>query len=222
MATKVKTADEAEVISITRPKMVTVGIRIVGTSPYMQLKFSEKVKNQIMDKQAAGSVSSKGSLKKARDFDADFRAAQHVSDEGWNGIPAPAIRNACIDVCRMVGYKMTHARMSLFVVPDGFDAESGTPLIRIDGDPPERVDMHVRNATGVVDIRARPVWRNWSAVVTLRFDADQFTTEDVVNLLSRAGMQVGIGEGRNFSKKSNGIGFGEFAVDTDYVAVSSE
>ena len=36
--------------------------------------------------------------------------------------------------------------------------------------------------------------------------------EDVANLIMRAGMQAGIGEGRPFSKESAGIGYGLFEV----------
>jgi hypothetical protein len=46
----------------------------------------------------------------------------------------------------------------------------------------------------------------------LRWDADQFSVNDVMNLLSRAGVQVGIGEGRPFSKNSNGMGWGTWEV----------
>jgi hypothetical protein len=44
------------------------------------------------------------------------------------------------------------------------------------------------------------------------YDADQFTLEDVSNLLARAGMQVGIGEGRPDSKMSAGMGWGTFRI----------
>jgi hypothetical protein len=72
--------------------------------------------------------------------------------------------------------------------------------------------MTTRNATGVVDVRARPMWRRWQLNVRIKYDSDQFTASDVVNLVARAGQQVGIGEGRPFSKSSNGIGFGTFEV----------
>ena len=66
---------------------------------------------------------------------------------------------------------------------------------------------------GSPDIRARPMWREgWEAVVRIRFDGDQFTTSDVANLLARAGMQVGVGEGRPDSSKSAGMGWGLFRV----------
>ena len=46
----------------------------------------------------------------------------------------------------------------------------------------------------------------------LKWDGDQFTPTDVVNLLSRAGQQVGIQEGRPDSKNSAGMGWGTFEV----------
>lgn len=203
----------ARVVTISPPNMQEIHVRIVGRAPYMQAKFSEKARQAMMSKQAAGSTARKGAKREARDFDADFHAAQHRSGEGWAGIPAAALRNACIDACRMVGFQMTRAKMSLFVEPDGFDVSDGTPLVKLVADEPERTEMATRNATGVVDIRIRPMWRVWGALVRLTFDADQFTHTDVVNLLSRAGLQVGIGEGRPFSKSSAGLGFGLFDVE---------
>lgn len=203
---------EPQQITITPPHLQTLHIRIEGVAPYMQAKFSEKSRQAMMTKQAAGSVAKKGTKREPRDFDADFVAAQHRSAEGWAGIPAAALRNACIDACRMVGFQMTRAKMSVFIEPDGFDVGDGTPLVRLDAAEPERTEMATRNATGVVDIRIRPMWRQWGALVRLTFDADQFTGQDVTNLLARAGLQVGIGEGRPFSKSSAGLGFGLFRV----------
>ena len=65
---------------------------------------------------------------------------------------------------------------------------------------------------GEMMIAARPMWREWSADVTVTFDRDQFNEEDVLNLLCRAGLQVGIGEGRHDSRKSHGMGWGTFEV----------
>ncbi len=206
-------ASEAASLTISPPNLQTLEFRIVGEAPYMQAKFAEKAKQAMMAKQAAGSVARKGQKRDARDFEADFRAAQHRSSEGWAGIPAAALRNACIDACRMVGFQMTRAKMSVFIQPDGFDAGDGTPLVRLLADEPEMTEMATRNATGVVDIRVRPMWREWSAMVRVTFDADQFTGSDVTNLLARAGLQVGIGEGRPFSKSSAGMGFGLFRVE---------
>lgn len=202
-----------EVVTIAPPKFRTITVRITGAAPYMQARFSAKAMLSMMDKMAAGSTAKSKKQREARDFDEDFRQSMHVSTDGWVGIHAAALRNASIDVCRMVGFKMTHARMSIFIEADGLDFVDGTPLVRLIAGDPEVTKLAVRNQTGVLDIRVRPLWREWSADVRVRFDEDQFTVSDVVNLLSRAGQQVGIGEGRPFSRQSNGLGFGLFTVE---------
>jgi hypothetical protein len=201
-------------MTISPPKFRTVAFTVEGTAPLMQARFSAKAMNMMKSKMLEGSTAKKGKNRAARDFDDDFQQAMHVSSQGWVGVPAAAFRNACIDVCRMVGFKMTHAKMSIFVEADGLDQVDGTPLVRLIADEPERTEMPVRNATGVVDIRVRPMWREWSLNVRIRFDEDQFKLADVLNLLARAGMQVGIGEGRAFSRESNGTGCGFFRVST--------
>ena len=184
---------------------------IEGTAPYVQARFSAKAMQAMMSKMAAGSTAGKSRGKAARDFDDDYRQAMHISTDGWHGIPAGAFRQAMISACRLVGFKMTLAKLSVFVHADGFDSIDGVPLIKLEGQP-ERVDMAVRNQTGVADIRVRPMWRTWRATVRVRYDADQFTLQDVTNLMQRVGMQVGIGEGRPDSRESAGLGWGTFRL----------
>jgi hypothetical protein len=186
----------------------------VGTAPYVQLKFSEKAKGMMRAKMEAGSQATKNRKKEARDFEEDFRQALHVSEEGWHGIPAGAFRNAMVSACRLVGFKMTLAKLTVFVEADGIDKHEGTPLVRIDGDP-EMVVHHVRNATGVADLRVRGMWREWAATVRVRFDHSQFSVTDVTNLLMRVGAQVGIGEGRPDGKQSAGMGWGMFRLEEE-------
>lgn len=208
MAKKVVT----ESIAISPPNFQEFHCTISGTAPLLQARFSAKSMQAMMEKMEAGSTAKKGNKRKARDFDDDFEQAMHKSTDGWVGVPAAALRNACIDVCRMVGFKMTHAKMSIFFLSDGYDLVDGQPLIKLDAGTPERTEMATRNATGVADIRVRPMWREWNLHVRIRYDADQFTPSDIANLLLRAGEQVGIGEGRPYSKSSNGMGYGTFVI----------
>ena len=206
-----------EHVTIAPPNFQELHLTIRGTAPYVQERFSNKAIDAIMDKQKAGSTAKKGTQRKARDFEQDYQDAQHISEEGWHGIPAPNFRNAAIDACRAAGFVMTRAKMSIFILSDGIDRADGSPLVRINGEP----QIHIaptRNATGVCDLRARPMWRSWSALVRILYDGDQFTATDVINLLARAGTQVGIGAGRPFSKNSNGLGWGTFEIVTDSVA----
>lgn len=205
-----------ETVTIKEPNFQEAVFRIRGLkgSPYVQAKFSAKAKAAIRDKMTSGARSRKGQAREARDFQANYEGAKHYSRDGWIGLPAPAFRNACISACRLVGFKMTLAKLALFVVADGVDSDDGTPLVRIHGEP-RMHEAHVRNATGVVDLRVRPMWEDWYADLRIRWDADLFTVTDITNLLMRVGQQVGIGEGRNDSKSSTGQGWGLFDVELE-------
>jgi hypothetical protein len=204
-------------VTITAPNMQVAEFEIGGTAPLVQNKFSKKAKDEIKGKQELGSVGTKGKKREPKDFKKAYEEAMHISEEGWHGIPAPAFRAALIRACKLVGFEMTMAKCCLFCEPDGFDADEGTPLVKIIGKPRYH-ESCVRNATGVVDLRARPMWRTWSAKVRIKYDADQFSLTDVANLMSRAGQQVGIGEGRPFSTKSHGMGWGTFEIKKEKAA----
>jgi hypothetical protein len=199
-------------VVISPPNFITADFTVRGVAPYVQLKFSEKAKRQLMENMASGQKAKKGKKREPRDFEDDYKAAQHISEEGWIGIPAPSFRNAMISACKIVGFHMTKGKIAVFVEPDGFDAEDQTPLVRIYGEPEMRID-HVRNQTGVVDLRVRAMFKEWYANVRIRLDADLFSVSDISNLLARAGLQVGIGEGRPDGKKSNGMGWGLFEIE---------
>lgn len=208
-ATAVKSATQSVVI---KPAQIReIHFKLIGTAPLVQARFSAKAMQAMMTKMAAGPQAKNTRAKEARDFDADYANAMHIGTDGKQGIPAGAFRQACISACRLVGFKMTLAKLSIFIEADTFDRVDGIPLIHFEGKP-ERIDMAVRNATGVADIRVRPMWREWSANLRVRFDADQFSQTDITNLIVRVGQQVGIGEGRPDSRESAGLGWGTFKV----------
>ena len=198
-----------EKVQITAPKIRTLRVRIKGTAPFVQLRFSEKAQKAMLDKQLNPVAKKRGGQREAKNPDELFEGAMYRTVDGEYGIPASSFRNAMIRACSLVGYKMTQAKMSIFIKADGVDAFDGTPLVFINGTP-EPVMHPVRNATGVADIRVRAMWREWEADLVIEYDADQFQEEDVANLLLRAGIQVGVGEGRPSSKNSAGMGWGTF------------
>ncbi len=203
-------------IKISAPNIREAKFLIRGTAPLVVHKFSAKAKALIRQKQEAGSLANKGKSKSAKDFEEVFQGARHISTEGWDGIPAAAFRAGIISACRLVGFKMTLAKLSIFVAADGFDETEGTPLVRIlSPAEPERNESMVRLATGVCDISVRPMWRYWGAELRIQYDADQFTADDVRNLLARVGAQVGVCEGRPDSKSSAGCGWGTFELVTE-------
>lgn len=198
-------------ITIAPPDMRRVQFRIKGVDPYMQLRFSMKAQKIMLDKHKEGGAARSKRTRAAKDVDADYEGAMYRLPDGGYGIPAAAFRQACISACRTVGFKMTVAKLSLFIIQDGLDSFDRTPLVRLTGKP-EMSIMPVRNATGVADMRVRAMFPEWSATVTVEYDAGQMTLVDLSNLMARAGLQVGVGEGRPDSKNSAGIGMGRFKV----------
>lgn len=203
-----------EVIRVSKPNMKTIRLHLVGTAPYLQCRFPQKAINAIRAKHVAGDKGNKGKKKihDARDFHADYLGSMHKISDTEYGIPAAAFRAASIRACKLVGLEMTMAKLTLFVVPDGYDVLDQTPLVKITVGKPQQHEMMGRNDNGSVDIRVRAIWPKWEADLTIRFDQDQFSTTDIVNLVARVGAQVGVGEGRPDSKNSAGMGMGLFDV----------
>lgn len=208
-----KKKDQQQQAVISPPNLVVATFLVVGTSPLVIHKFSKKAQEQMMADQEAGDTKKSKNKRQPKDFEALYEAAKYVSPEGWCGIPATAFRGSLISACRIAGFVMTRAKLSLFVIADGVDKETGYPIVRITKGEPEMHVAPARNDNGSIDLRSRPMWREWQCDLMIRYDADQFTLNDVANLLRRAGEQVGICEGRNDSKKSlTGMGWGSFMI----------
>lgn len=206
--------DREEIVHIPAPNFGSTTLRLIGTSPLVINRFSAKALETMRVKQEGGSRSKKGTKRDPKDFQAVYEGARHKSAEGWDGVAAGAFRAGMISACRLVGFKMTLAKLSLFVEADGFDVVDGTPLVRITKGEPKYVEHFVRPEMGGVDIRPRPMWaEGWEIELRVRWDEDQFSLTDVINLMMRVGQQVGIGEGRPDSPKSTGMMWGLFRVE---------
>lgn len=200
-------------VQISAPDFRSIQLSIRGTAPLVINRFSAKAMQQMQETQEAGSTARSKKIRQPKDFDALFEDAKHVSDEGWEGIHAASFRNAAISACRACGFKMTHAKLAFSVIQDGFDRIDGAPLVKLIEANAEKWIAPTRNATGVIDLRSRPMYRTWKANLRIRFDAGMLTESDIVNLIARVGVQVGIGEGRPDSKNSAGLGFGLFEIE---------
>ena len=213
-ATKTKKKEPAisGLTSISEPDFQTVKIKIEGTTPLVMNRFSAKAMDEMKATQQAGSTSRSKKTREAKDFEALFEGAKHKSSEGWEGIHAASFRNGAISACRAVGFKMTHAKLAFRVIEDGWDVADGAPLVRIIGGEAEQWVAPVRNATGVIDLRSRPRYNEWGAILTIQYDTGMLSQTDIVNLIARVGKQVGIGEGRPDSKQSAGLGYGLFNI----------
>lgn len=201
-------------VTITPPKFQRTSVAIKGTAPFLSNAMSSAARAKMREGQEMGTAN-RGMKRKRdpKDFNAQFKGSLHVSRDGWYGIPCSAFRGAMIEACKTVGFPMTRAKLFLFIEPDGWDADTGEGLVRIEGTPvqDERIG---KLATGVADILTRARFDEWSAVVQIKWDSESLQAVDVVNLLARAGIHVGVGAGRPGSSNSAGIGMGTFEIET--------
>lgn len=201
-----------ENVTIKQANIQEASFDLTGTAPLVIHRMSMKYQRELEQKMANGG---KGARKPEREpvvLEDIFNAARYTSAEGWDGIHAGAFRAAMVSACRLANFKMTIAKLSIFIIADGWDeTEPQIPLVRIYGKPVLQKDM-ARTSTGDPVLSVRPAYHNWQIKLRIRYDADQFKMVDIANLLQRVGLQVGIGEGRPDSKKSCGMGWGTFSI----------
>jgi len=206
-------AKRGETATIKRLNEKTASFILMGTTVYVQNKFSSKARQQLHDAHAAGSTAKSKNKKEVKDFQAMYEASIHRDEDGRTGIPVIALRRAIIRACKLAGYVMADAKVGIFVEPDGFDPDDFQSLFHFTKGEPEYFESMVRVGQNKPDIHPRGLWRpGWEAVARIRFDGDAYTLNDIGNLLYRAGKQVGIGEGRPDSRFSAGMGWGLFDI----------
>jgi hypothetical protein len=211
-------ADNGEIatrshVTITAPNFERGTFRINGTAPLVICRFSKKAIDAIAATQSEGTTATSKRKRKKVDPQQQFADARYYHTAGWEGFQASAIRNAMISACRVVDIKMTLAKLCVFCEPDGYDKlQPQIPLVRIHGTAAMQQDQVRNRNSGQFSVTTRAVYHQWSADVTIKWDADRFTLSDVANLLARVGQQVGIGCGRPDSKESAGMGWGLFDV----------
>ncbi len=178
-----------------------VTIPIIGISPLIIHAWSEKAKKMIADKQAGKAKNKKHEI---RDPEDDFEQAKHISEDGWEGLPAAAIKAAMIRGAKMVGMVMKDTQAAFFV---NADCEK-TQLVRIHGDSRMRTDM-VRVGMGAADIRYRPEYPEWYIELNIDFNEGLISIDQLHQIVKAAGYGNGLGEMRPEKGKFN---YGRFKL----------
>lgn len=199
-----KAATEKKVITIQSLKLETVTVPIKGIMPLIVHNWSEKAKRQMLEKQMAGKNAPKAK-KEPKDPHADYMSSLYPLPSGNGyGFPASGFKASIVASCRMFeGLPMVLAKVAIRV--NGY-------LVKIEGKHRMREDT-VRLESGVADLRYRAEFPEWSANLSITFNANILKVEDIVSMVNAAGMG-GIGEWRPSAPKSLSGTYGTFEVDT--------
>lgn len=196
-----KKQEEAQVV-IDRIAAERILVPIIGTSPLLVHRFSEKAKRQMLD-----AMQGKKSPKQAKDPQAEYEAAFYKFKDGTNGFPCIAFKAATIGGARFYsGVTMTALKQFMFF--QGEPGLDGQKLVRIEGEPEMREDV-VKVGRNGTDLRYRPEFAEWSTTIEVIYVTSALTRGSVLSLIDAGGMGVGVGEWR---PEKDGD-FGTFRVD---------
>jgi hypothetical protein len=195
----------SEAIEIHKIASETITVPIVGTMPLIVHNFSEKSKRQMLDAQQG-----RKSPKQVRDPEAEYEAAFYRTKDGY-GFPVTAFKAATVGAARFYGkdVRMTELRQFMFFHGQLSDKDPQA-LIEIVGTPRMREDVvRLGGPSRSADLRYRPEFPEWSAVLTVTYVTSSLSRASVLSLIDAGGMGIGIGEWRPEKRGE----FGTFKID---------
>lgn len=209
MATKKEESIVIRPIEIQKTK-----IRIVGDTPLIVHRWTEKAKKEILDGQTG---KKKGKKKDKKVPAADFveaaywltempKYSKEPSDEevieafeaaveagARFGFPATAIKQAANSAAYRLGWVQNQMglRGAWFIEAD----ENG--LVEVHSDTPVIREDMVKIGISQTDIRYRPQFNNWYIDLTILYNAKgDYSLETIINAINAGGYTCGIGEWR--------------------------
>ncbi|KTR78003.1 hypothetical protein NS234_04870 [Microbacterium oxydans] len=200
-----------EAIQIDRIAAETIRVPIVGTSPLIVHNFSEKSKRQMLEAQQG-----RKRLKEVRDPQAEYEAAFYriadvTSGETRYGFPVTAFKAATTGAARFYGKSISMTALRQFMFMRGILTD-GDPqqLVEITGEPRMREDVvRLGGPSRSADLRYRPEFPNWSAVLEVTFVTSSISRQSVLSLIDAGGLGIGVGEWRPEKRGE----FGTYAID---------
>lgn len=181
----------SDTVQIDRIDAETIRIPIVGTSPLIVHRFSEKAKRQMLD-----NMQGRKSPKETKDPQAEYEACFYRLKGHGYGFPVVAFKLATIGAARFYPRNaVTMTALKQFVFFRGDVGDDGQSLAPIDGSPVMREDV-VRVGRGGTDLRYRPMFPEWSTTLEVTYVKSALTRGSVLSLVDAGGLGVGVGEWR--------------------------
>lgn len=186
-------------IELPRLDIQLMEVVVVGDSPLIVHAWSQKAKGEMLAKQMKKAVGAKP----AKDPVADFEASLYRLADGGYGFPSVGFKAAAVTaITSVAGMTKVAARQAFAVLGEDADVKGafeGTVarqnLVRLNGTPTMREDL-VRVGMGTADLRYRGEFRDWSARLLVRYNANVLSQEQILNILNVSGFAVGVGEWR--------------------------
>lgn len=219
MATKIL----SDPIEIKPIQIVKTAVTVIGDTPLIMHAWSEKAKRMMLEAQQGKSKGKKKPIKNPVDdfiqsaywltgkpvypesaTEEECEAVFDVAIENGAtfGFPVTAFKQATISAAYRLGWVKNQMglRGAFFIEGD----ENG--MVQIQSDAPVMREDMVKVGMGTADIRYRPQFNNWSAVLNISYNAaGEFSFENIVNAINAGGYICGVGEWRPERDGTNGM-----------------
>lgn len=197
---KVNEVNERVFVPPIEKKNIT--LTLVGDSPLICHRWSEKAKKEMLDNMTGAAKKGKEPKRPIQEFadafywltdkpdfsDMSEEEIMNCVDKGRFGFPTTAFKNAAIDAAYQQGaIKKKTTMRGAFHINGELVEIIGKPIIRED---PVKVGM---NGT---DMRYRPEFPEWSVKLFITYNPNAVTKEQIVNAMNIAGFSNGVGEWR--------------------------
>lgn len=200
-----------EIIMIPAIRIEELPITLIGDSPLIVHRFSEKTKREMLDKQMK-KASTKG--RDAKNPVSDFMESlywltempKEYTEEAFEkalaegaefGFPSIAFKSSAVSAAYRAGVTKDKATSRGAFHIDG-------EFVKIDGVPTLREDM-VRLQGSSADIRYRGEFKQWRATFMVRYNASVYSVEQIANFFNLGGFACGVGEWRPEKDGSYGM-----------------
>lgn len=204
------------VVDIAKVEKATVKMFVVGTSPIILNRLSEKVKQELLLPKGKKTKADKESTAKHSPIK-EYQASPYVladeAAETYLSFPASAFKGAM--------------RVAALDLPGSSKAQIGR-LVYVEGDlvplygTPKLLMSITRSAdiNKTPDVRTRAIISQWAAVLNISFVTPIMKLPAILNLLSASGITSGVGDWRPEKGKGD---YGQFRIanedDTELIEI---
>lgn len=196
-----------ETIIVERIETGVIHAGIVGITPFICNRLSEKTRRELLLPKGRKTASEKQSILK-HDPLAEYRSSPYIMPEGapaYLGMMSSAIKGAMMTAALdLPGTKKAQIGRLVYVEGD---------YIPIYGEPKFFMSItRCADMNHTPDIRTRAIIPQWAAIVTIRFVKPILNQQTIFNLLHAAGNIAGVGDWRPEKGKGN---YGQFRLQTE-------
>lgn len=169
-------------VVITPIKITEMNIGIMGTTPLLMEKMSDKVIESLTN-----IMEGKGKEKKPnRNFEQEVKDKIHYTADGKVGFPASGFKKAIVEAAPYMADMDKKLARSIVVIGDMIEIKFK-----------QQVTNKAMGRDSGIRRAPRPIWRpefkGWSCTLKVRFNNSQITADQVVNLIKLAGFHIGVG-----------------------------